>query len=560
MTSKTRRLTTCHRHPSQPITGFCASCLTERLSGIESADAEPELRRSKSCSGSRAGDQASSSAVEPRRRSCEILAPPEQNRGTLSDLFNIDDEKKKQKPGFNRCLENESRKSRFEIIDFDGGCDIGRVLVEDENDEEETKTMKEFIDLEIRSGKNAGRDSSRTSFWDAASVFSKRLRKWKRKQKLKRNNADCEGGVVTGNGGGLRSMEVEKQRRRNLRETQSEVGEYGLSLCRRSCDTDPRLSVDDSRFSFDAPRASWDGYLIGKTCSRFSPMVAINDDRVLVEEEEDEEGEEEVVENLESCGGGLHPGGSAETKHYYSDRRRRSFDRSNPRRKSAVIGDVDELRVISNAKVSPATTELFYGAKVLITEEDLRDANLKPKNSVNVQSDCRTGSASKEACDVEIGNDQKGTNKFHKWGKLWNKLGLVQKRKEDKLGEEESVAGDVVNKPIAESWQKLRRVVNGQGSESVSQKLIRSYSVSCKNHSRTAGLVNGLGGGTETKCNVLNGRQELTLQRNRSVRYSTSNVDTGLLRFYLTPLKSYRRSRSGKSNSKDFNPSARSFS
>jgi hypothetical protein len=470
----------------------------------------------------------------------------------LSDLFNLDDEKKKNKKLSsirNRNLEIDSR-----ISDFEGG-DTVRVLVEDDIDEE-TKTMKEFIDLEIRSGKNGGRDS-RLTFWDAASVFSKRLRKWKRKQKLKRNDAACDGSV-TGNGVGLRNMEVEKQRVRNLRETQSEVGEYGLSLGRRSCDTDPRFSVDDSRFSFDAPRASWDGYLIGKSCSRFSPMVAINGDKVLVEEEEDEEeGEGEEVVNLEGSGGGgggeHFPGGSAQTKHYYSDRRRRSFDRSNSRRKSVVIGD-DELRVISNAKVSPATTELFYGAKVLITEEDLRDAKLKPKNNVIV--DTTTGSASKEPCDVENGSYQK---KFHKWGKLWNKLGLVQRRKEDKLVEEECVSGDVVNKPIAESWQKLRRVVNGQGSESVSQKLIRSYSVSCRNHSRMAGLVNGLGGGAETKGNVLNGRQEFTLQRNRSVRYSTSNVDTGLLRFYLTPLKSYRRSRSGKSSSKDLNPSARSF-
>ncbi|CAL5202470.1 unnamed protein product [Lathyrus oleraceus] len=530
MTSKTRRLTTCHRHPSKPITGFCASCLTERLSGIESSSTDPELRRTKSCSGS----GRTSAAVEPRRRSCEILAVPELQRGTLSDLFNLADEKKKKQTS-NRNVEI----SGVEISDFDGG-DTLRVLVEND---EETKTMKEFIDLEIRRGKNGGRDS-RGSFWDAASVFSKRLRKWKRKQKLKRSGGACDGSVI-GNGVGLTSREVEKRRTRNFRETQSEVGEYGLSLGRRSCDTDPRLSVDDSRFSFDAPRASWDGYLIGKACPRFSPMVAINGDRVLVEEEE--EGEEEVV-NLESGGGGEHyPGGSDQTKHYYSDRRRRSFDRSNSRRKSMVIGDVDELRVISNAKVSPATTELFYGAKVLITEEDLRGANLNPKNNGIVHSDCTTGSSSKEACDVEIGVDQKGPNKFHKWGKLWNKLGLIQRRKEDKLGEEECVSGDVVNKPIAESWQKLRRVVNGQGSESVSEKLIRSYSVSCRNHSRVPGFVNGLAG-PETKGNVLNGRQELTLQRNRSVRYSSSNVDTGLLRFYLTPLKSYRRSRSGKSS------------
>ena len=150
--------------------------------------------------------------------------------------------------------------------------------------------------------------------------------------------------------------------------------------------------MDDSRFSFDAPRASWDGYLIGKACPRFSPMVSIHCDKVLVEEEE--EGEEEVV-NLESGGGGggeHYPGDSDQTKHYYSVRRRRSFDRSNSRRKSMVIGDIDELRVISNAKVSPATTELFFGAKVLIIEEDLRGANLNPKNNGIVHSNCTTTS------------------------------------------------------------------------------------------------------------------------------------------------------------------------
>ena len=59
-------------------------------------------------------------------------------------------------------------------------------------------------------------------------VFSKRLRKWKRKQKLKRNRVDCNKSVIgNGIGGRLRSVEVEKQRSRNinLREMQSEVGE-----------------------------------------------------------------------------------------------------------------------------------------------------------------------------------------------------------------------------------------------------------------------------------------------------------------------------------------------
>ena len=224
------------------------------------------------------------------------------------------------------------------------------------------------------------------------------------------------------------------------------------------------------------------------------------------------------------------------------------------------MAEVDELRMISNAKVSPATTELFYGAKLLISEKDLALRNENVKSFSDVQGDCVMGSASKgDALNVANGDNHKGLKKFHKLRRVWSKLGMVvQRREEDKLGEGESGAGGVLNnKPLAESWQKLRRVVNVQASESVSQKLIRSYSVSCRNPCRMAGLISSLGG-AETKGNVLNGRQEVMLQRNRSVRYSPNNLDNGLLRFYLTPLKSYRRSKSGKSSLKDLQPIARS--
>ncbi|XP_047173692.1 protein OCTOPUS-like [Vigna umbellata] len=531
MTTKTHRFTTCYRHPFTPVTGFCASCLRERLAGIDSSPSSPDLRRTKSFSDRTAGAISSAAAPEPRRRSCEVRLP--QPVGSLSDLFNRDYKSKKPT---NRNADIRSESAGVGIEESERGEAV-RVSGDEDG---EGKTMKEFIDLEFRSRKGAGRDFKdiAASFRGAASEFSKRLIKWKRKLNPKRNHRHSD--VA-----GADFCSVEKLGFKSLQETQSEVGEYGFALGRRSCDTDPRLSVDNSRFSFEAPRASWDGYLIGKAYPRVSPMVRVGD-RVLVEEEE--EGDVSLENGEECC-----PGGSAQTKHYYSDwhRRRRSFDRSNSRRKS-IMGDVDELRVISNAKVSPATTELFYGAKVLITENGLRDMNLKSSDSV-------MGSGSKvDACDVAIEDGQQGLNKFHKWGRLWSKLGLLQRRREDMLGEGDYGGGDVVNKPLAESWQKLRRVVNGQASESVSQKLIRSYSVSCGNPCRTSGLVNGFGG-SATKGHVLNGRQKFMLQKNRSIRYSPSNVDSGLLRFYLTPLKSYRRSRSAKGSLKNSNSTARSF-
>ncbi|KAL2344963.1 hypothetical protein Fmac_006248 [Flemingia macrophylla] len=315
------------------------------------------------------------------------------------------------------------------------------------------------------------------------------------------------------------------------RETQSEVGDCNLG--RTSCDTDPRLPVDARRISFDCPRASWDGCLLGKACTRLSPM------------EEDSNSSDSV--GLNNSGDG-----------------RRSFcvDRSNSRRRRS-IASLHELKLMSNAnananansnsnpnangngnaKVSPAT---FYGAKLLITEKELMEGYVRPSGDA-VKSDCVIESDSS-------GVRQKGFNKLHKWRGVWNKLGLVQ-RKEDKLAEDDCDSRDVAdNKPIAESLQRLRKVVNVQPSEPVGHKLMRSYSVSCASPCRMDGLAED----SESKGSVLNGRQGFMFQRNRSVRHSPINPDTGLLRFYLTPSKSYKRSKAGRSSVKDLNSVARS--
>ena len=230
---------------------------------------------------------------------------------------------------------------------------------------EELKTMKDHIDLDSQSKKTSGRDFKEIagSFWSAASVFSKKLQKWRQKQKLKKQR----------NGGpGSATLPVEKPIGRQYRETQSEIADYGFG--RRSCDTDPRFSLDagrisfdDPRYSFDEPRASLDGYLIGRTFPRMPTMVSVfedapvnvvsrSDTQIPVEEPPrmsmnsiNEDDEDETV-----------PGGSVQTRDYYSDsssRRRKSLDRSNSIRKTAaaVVAEIDELKAVSNAKVTPAT-------------------------------------------------------------------------------------------------------------------------------------------------------------------------------------------------------------
>lgn len=489
------RRSTCHRHPTTPITGFCAPCLSERLAGLDSASSSAaaggavpptsqtahsgpsELRRSKSCCGTR----PEYPPEPPRRKSCDV-----RNRNTLSELFNIDDDRK----GLPR---------NFEIEPSGHGFELKEAPPEEENGDEirvsdaELKTMKELIDLELQRKKGNGRDLREIAgtFWESA---SNKVRQWRRKQKAKKLGSE-------GFGSEKRST------RRGLRETQSEVGEYALG--RRSCDTD----LDPGRMSLDEPRASWDGYLSTRAYPRMTPMVAVVEDVKM--------SEEEGLESLERS-----PGGSAQTKDYYfsQTRRRRSFERSSScaHSKGVMAAEVDELKLVSSG-----ATELFYGAKVLITEKELMESS--SSNSKSVEEDGVAG-----GCGVGIegvcgnagavssnGVDQK-PQKWHKRWKFWG-----QRKSQRKVDDE--------------SWKKLRRVSNGEANPTVSQKLIRSYSVSCRNSCKMVGLFSNVST-VESKGNGLK-----TLQRNRSARYSPSNLDHGLLRFYLTPLRSYRRSESGKS-------------
>ncbi|KAJ6424868.1 hypothetical protein OIU84_025608 [Salix udensis] len=524
------RYSSCNRHPSKSITGFCASCLRERLAGIDpdthqetpATHLSAELRRSKSYSSTtnnnlnnnNASSTSTSSTTattsEPRRVSCDVRQ--EEDFGEISAL----------------------------ALDAN---DIGR-NVEDFEEDGELKTMKEFIDLEWERKKNGGRDLKYIagSFWEVASVFSKKLGRWQRKQKKKEKKHG-------GNLGGL--VRNEKLSARNLRETQSEIGEYGLG--RRSCDTDPRLSVDvarlsvdDSRYSFDEPRASWDGYLIGKTYPRQTPLVSVMEDVKLPSGVAGN-----VKENMDLKNEGeSSPGGTMQTRNYYSDRRRRSFDRSSSNRRVG-LGD-EEFKSMLNAKVSPETVGLFHGAKLLVTEKELRDSNWyshKDYGEKNVDA------VSKDATSITgVGVSKKGFKKPQRWYGVWNIWGLMQKSSQSKCGDEgSSISGSAVDGPMPESWQNLSGVADGEANGIVTPRLIRSYTVSARDSGQMAGSTSG----AESKENGMKRKEELSLKRNRSARYSPNHLDNGLLRFYLAPLRSYGRSKSGKSGLKNSNSISR---
>ncbi|KAI9116232.1 hypothetical protein K1719_013162 [Acacia pycnantha] len=581
----------------------------------------PELRRTKSFSASK--NEGFSGVFEPQRRSCDVRA-----RGTLWTLFNQDDGRNPSKnevpraevevetrnlasssnyqgPAFVPKVEeenedeNEDEEETVKDDDDDeirvveepnvGNVTENRVqeIVEEEVEpeivvEEEIKTMKDHIhiDLDSQTKKTSGRDFKEIagSFWSAASVFSKKLQKWRQNQKMKKRR----------HGGGSARLPVEKPIGRQFRDTQSEIADYGFG--RRSCDTDPRFSLDAGRMSLDAsrmsldagrmsldagrmsfddprnsldePRASWDGYLIGRTFPRMPTMLSVVEDdpvpvmrtdtHILTEEPTIASGENDMA-----------PGGSAQTKDYYSDsRRRKSLDRSNSIRKTAaaVMAEMDELKSVSNAKVTPASVDYLHGQKMGFADRELRDSN-----SNSMRDDCSETNfdmSFRDTASVIGSGDRKGSKKSGRWSKAWNIWSFFRGGNKDEDEDRYSRANGV-ERSYSESWPDLRGNRNVDARGSFSAKMFRSNSsVSWRNAQSIGGSFGGpLRKNGTVQANNGQGKKakdEFVLERNRSARYSPNHFDNGLLRFYLTPLRGSRRNGFVKTRSNQAHSIARS--
>ncbi|CAN6862672.1 hypothetical protein Bca4012_045279 [Brassica carinata] len=470
-----RHSAVCNRHPtSKPTTGFCATCLRERLSTIEahSSDQAPELRRARSHS---VRDASAADLYQPRRRSCDD--------GSLHDRIADDDEE-----------ERLGSSIRIPDLKEEEEEDEGRVSMRLLEEDGEQKTMKEFIDLESRTRqikKSNDKDSSSSSF---TSVFSRTLKKLSLKQHPK--NA-LNGDVYS-----------------------------KTALGRRSCDVDPRLC----RVSFEEPRASWDGCLIGKTYPKLIPLSSVTEDAKASPEKK--------------------PGGTTQTRDYYLDsRRRRSFDRSS---RHGLV----EVK----PKLSPEGVGLFHGAKLLVTERELRDSNWYSIKNYKPES---LELASKGVVCVagggEVKQDGFGLKKAgKKWGKGWSLWGLIQRKGDTaKNNEVKTEGGNAMEGSLAESLLKLRRVAKGESNGDVSEKLLRSYSVSARKSCdggvfHGASIVNGFEGGRSSCDGLFHGsitggaesaRRSLCEDIQRDAKlggasYSPDSLRNGMVRFYLTPLKS----------------------
>ncbi|KAI3830023.1 hypothetical protein L1987_04155 [Smallanthus sonchifolius] len=249
-------------------------------------------------------------------------------------------------------------KEAAEEDDVDDGDDDGEIRVSDDvivrneiDDDDEViegdlKTMKEIIEMELQ---NKSRN-----LMDAASVFTQKLRKWRQKQKEKKQSRCISGGI-----------DIDRSKlgqTSQFRDSQSEVADYGLG--RRSCDTEPRfsidavhrLSVEEPRFSFDEHRASWDGYMMARTIPRLTPMLSVVDNMMLGSVNRVTN---TAIENLHSISeDGASSGGSAQSNSDSTNSNIGSSSSSmkSSSRKTEGFGG-DDVKSASNARVSPAMKE-----------------------------------------------------------------------------------------------------------------------------------------------------------------------------------------------------------
>ncbi|KAK1434849.1 hypothetical protein QVD17_00603 [Tagetes erecta] len=297
--TRTRRRSACYRHPNEPVIGLCALCLRDRLAGLDTSSDQvvrhetivsfplsrrtrghagasssgtiAELRRSKSVAVEKCEIQSDFS-LDLRRKSCDVRAS---NR--LTDLFDIDDTKsggdggltvESKNLGFSSIVEPvlEINEDRDDCSEVRVSNDLFVRNVVDDNDEsgqeEDLKTMKEHIEMELHHRKK--------NIWESASVLSQKLRKWRQKHKEKKQSDNNKS-----NFNRFKDCQIE-----------SDAIDHGLG--RRSCDTTPRFSIDAHRMSIEDPqcsygehRASWDGYMIARTIPRLTPMLPIVDDMIF---------------------------------------------------------------------------------------------------------------------------------------------------------------------------------------------------------------------------------------------------------------------------------------
>ncbi|KAG2380770.1 UPF0503 protein [Vigna angularis] len=216
------------------------------------------------------------------------------------------------------------------------------------------------------------------------------------------------------------------------------------------------------------------------------------------------------------------------------------------------------VNVNVNAKVAPSGVDYVQGVRVGFNEREF--------GSNSMREDCY----SEKMFDVGvIGNgDGNGNGKGGKKGRRWrwSIWGFIHRRGGNKDEDEDRYSRvNGVERSYSETWGGDGRGGGGGGGGGggFNGRMLRSNSsVSWRNAQGVGNGGGGFGGfrrnGVQGNGNGKKGKEEFVLERNRSARYSPNNIDNGLLRFYLTPMRGSRRNGSVKSRSNQAHSIARS--
>ncbi|GER30490.1 hypothetical protein STAS_06425 [Striga asiatica] len=489
-TRTARRTSPCCRHPDEPATGICASCLRERLSGLDPIAAvgapnapSPDLRRCRSVVTFPKFEGSTSGRNEPRRKSCEAVS----DRSSLCTLFDVDDlrsgsEEGKARvesknvgkhAGFSKAasaaikLENnngdEIRVSSHKLgessADVDGDIERG-----------DFKTMKEYIDLEFQNKAKKSkvlREKITGNLLGAASVFTRRLLSWRQNNNTNqvKNQKNHMEGRKSGN-------------------------------------------APNPEISFEEPRASWDEFMIARTIPRLTPMLSAVEHGILV-------GTNKFESHKLSVDGAMHSIVEDESTSGHSGSGHSNSDSSFTVRRCSF----DQSSSVRSFGKKPSGSEDHDNVKLVITEKELKDWRLND-GLENVGPVYGNG-------NINAANIENAAKKSVGWRKACYAFGFGQK-----FSDNHNTHGGVG--PTRDGVPRLARSVSVVGPRNSCDSVEAIYRRRSVDGGRDYGL-NGIIEGFKLENDAEFGN-----------RCCSDGVGVGIKPFYMTPLRSLKHSKSRK--------------
>lgn len=173
-----------------------------------------------------------------------------------------------------------------------------------------------------------------------------------------------------------------------------------------------------------------------------------------------------------------------------------------------------------NSKVSPAGGAEFYHSHHAVAVATRTTDGMSGSFS----------SVFRDPCNAQVAD-----KKPKKWSKGWNLWGLIQRKGN---GKDHSANSNVPNNH-PDNFLRCNSSVSARSSFS-------NYNAAGSMRRNSVDMIN-INNHTDTNNGYTKKRRdEFVLERNRSARFSPSQVDNGMLRFYLTPM---RGNQSGRRNS-----------